>query len=28
LELAPGETRKCRISYSIKYPKDKTVNLN
>jgi uncharacterized protein (TIGR02231 family) len=28
LELAPGETRKYRISYSIKYPKDKTVNIN
>ena len=26
LQLAPGETKKFRISYSIKYPKDKTVN--
>jgi len=28
LELAPGEIKKCRISYSVKYPKDKTVNIN
>ena len=28
LELAAGETRQYKISYSIKYPKDKTVNLN
>jgi hypothetical protein len=28
LELAPGESRQLRISYSVKYPKDKTVNLN
>jgi hypothetical protein len=28
LELAAGESRTYRISYSIKYPKDKTVNLN
>jgi len=27
LQLAPGESRKFRISYSVKYPKDKTVNL-
>jgi TonB-dependent SusC/RagA subfamily outer membrane receptor len=26
LELAPGENKKVRVSYSIKYPKDKTVN--
>jgi hypothetical protein len=26
--LAPGETKKVRFSYSIKYPKDKTINLN
>jgi TonB-dependent SusC/RagA subfamily outer membrane receptor len=28
LELAPGESRQYRISYSVKYPKDKTVNIN
>ncbi|HVS98644.1 MAG TPA: DUF4139 domain-containing protein [Puia sp.] len=28
LELAPGESRKFRISYSVKYPKDKFVNMN
>lgn len=28
LKLAPGEVKKVRISYSIKYPKDKTLNLN
>ena len=28
LELAPGESRKFRVSYSVKYPKDKTVNIN
>jgi TonB-dependent SusC/RagA subfamily outer membrane receptor len=28
LELAPGESKKVRISYSIKYPKDKEINLN
>jgi len=28
VELAPGESRQYRISYSIKYPKDKTVNVN
>lgn len=27
-ELAPGESKKYRISYSAKYPKDKVVNLN
>jgi TonB-dependent SusC/RagA subfamily outer membrane receptor len=27
VELAPGESRQYRISYSVKYPKDKTVNL-
>jgi TonB-dependent SusC/RagA subfamily outer membrane receptor len=27
-ELAPGEVKKYRISYSVKYPKDKKVNLN
>ena len=27
IELAPGESRKYRVSYSIKYPKDKTLNL-
>lgn len=26
LELAPGESRKYKVSYSIKYPKDKTLN--
>jgi hypothetical protein len=28
LELAPGESRQYRISYSIKYPKDKALNIN
>ncbi|HXB95743.1 MAG TPA: DUF4139 domain-containing protein [Puia sp.] len=28
VELAPGESRKYRISYSVKYPKDKNVNMN
>jgi uncharacterized protein affecting Mg2+/Co2+ transport len=28
LELAPGESRVYRMSYSVKYPKDKTVNIN
>jgi hypothetical protein len=28
LELAPGEVRKLRISYSVKYPKDKVINVN
>lgn len=28
LKLAPGETKKMKISYSVKYPKDKTLNLN
>ncbi len=28
LELAPGESRKVRIGYSVKYPKGKTLNLN
>lgn len=28
LELAPGESRELRVSYSVKYPKDKTVNIN
>jgi hypothetical protein len=28
LELAPGQSQEFRISYSIKYPKDKTVNIN
>lgn len=27
LQLAPGESKKLRISYSVKYPKDKYVNL-
>jgi len=27
LELAPGEVKKFRVSYSVKYPKDKTLNL-
>jgi TonB-dependent SusC/RagA subfamily outer membrane receptor len=27
LELAPGESRKVRFSYSVKYPKGKTVNV-
>jgi hypothetical protein len=28
LELAPGESKKMRISYSVKYPKDKEINVN
>ncbi len=28
IKLAPGEVKKVRISYSVKYPKDKTLNLN
>jgi TonB-dependent SusC/RagA subfamily outer membrane receptor len=28
LKLAPGEVKKIRLSYSVKYPKDKTLNLN
>lgn len=28
LALAPGETKKIRFAYSIKYPKDKVLNLN
>jgi hypothetical protein len=28
LSLAPNETKKIRFSYNIKYPKDKTINLN
>ncbi len=28
VDLAPGESREFRISYSVKYPKDKTVNMN
>lgn len=28
MDLAPGETKKYRVSYSIKYPKDKVVNNN
>ena len=28
LELAPGETKKIRFAYSVKYPKDKVLNLN
>ncbi len=27
LPLAPGEVKKLRVSYSVKYPKDKTLNL-
>lgn len=27
LQLAPGETKKLRMSYSVKYPKDKALNL-
>jgi uncharacterized protein affecting Mg2+/Co2+ transport len=27
LQLAPGEQKKYRVSYSVKYPKDKTVNV-
>ncbi len=28
LELAPGESRKIRFSYTVKYPKDKVLNLH
>ncbi len=28
LKLAPGEVKKIRVSYSVKYPKEKTLNLN
>lgn len=28
LQLTPGEVKKVRISYSVKYPKDKVLNLN
>jgi TonB-dependent SusC/RagA subfamily outer membrane receptor len=28
VELAPGESRKLRISYSVKYPKDKSISMN
>ena len=28
LDLAPGESKKLRFAYSVKYPKDKTLNLN
>ncbi|HTI11897.1 MAG TPA: DUF4139 domain-containing protein [Puia sp.] len=28
LQLAPGETKKYKLSYSVKYAKDKTVNVN
>ena len=28
LKLAPGEVKKLKMSYSVKYPKDKTLNLN
>lgn len=28
LQLAPGEMKKLRFSYSVKYPKDKVLNLN
>jgi TonB-dependent SusC/RagA subfamily outer membrane receptor len=28
LKLAPGEVKKVRVSYSVKYPKDKILNLN
>lgn len=28
MALAPGEIKKVRFTYSVKYPKDKTVNLN
>jgi hypothetical protein len=27
LELAPGESKKVRFAYSVKYPKDKSLNL-
>ena len=28
LDLAPGESKKLRFAYSVKYPKDKVLNLN
>jgi len=28
MELNPGETRKYRVSYSVKYPKDRNINTN
>lgn len=28
VELAPGEIKKYRVSYSVKYPKDKSLNIN
>jgi hypothetical protein len=28
LQLAPGESKKLRMSYSVKYPKGKVLNLN
>ncbi|MBK7883973.1 MAG: DUF4139 domain-containing protein [Chitinophagaceae bacterium] len=28
ISIAPGEVKKIRTSYSVKYPKDKTLNLN
>lgn len=28
INLAPGETKKIRFSYSVKYPKDKFININ
>jgi hypothetical protein len=28
IELAPGESKKLRFAYTVKYPKDKTLNLN
>ena len=28
IELAPGEVKKLRFAYSVKYPKDKVLNLN
>lgn len=28
LEIAPGETKKVRFAYTVKYPRDKTININ
>ena len=28
LELQPGESKKIRFAYTVKYPKDKLLNLN
>jgi hypothetical protein len=28
VELAPGESKKFRFSFSVKYPKDKRLNVN